>query len=302
MKVILKDSVAFILFFLVFTMVVNVLFLILIATTDWDFVKRRQSINFNDPDFDLLVLGSSISEYAMDTEYLNRSGLKSFNLSLVGSSVKTAYVQLSEYLNRYQKKPKVVILGVNSFLEKFHQEGIQPVVEFTMKGHKFGIKDLPITKFNWAAMELLKKAVLKQYRRTKVIYGHKEGLKVIPDNSRYRNIYLDLPKYETAKWINKLATLCAENNIKFIIIDIPGVKETQNLSEIGPYIIKYPDSSLASLYNLNSQDFCKFIDKDKDWAGMSHFNKWGARKFTIEMNKIVFKDRIKSNEYLSGIF
>jgi hypothetical protein len=158
-----------------------------------------------------------------------------------------------------------------------------------MKGHRYGIKDIPITKFNWAAMELLKKAVLTQYRNTKVINGHKESLATIPDNSTYSNNCLDIQKFEAAIWINKLADLCTRNNIELIILDLPGVKETQNISEIGPYDLHFANNSYAKLYNLNSQSFCSFIDKDRDWAGRSHFNKKGAEKFTSEMNNLIFR-------------
>ncbi|MCJ7448010.1 MAG: hypothetical protein MUO72_09965 [Bacteroidales bacterium] len=288
MKIIINRIVLFILFFGLFSVIVNSIFLATIALTDWDFVKRLQSLKFENPDFELLVLGASQSEYAFDTELLTYSGIKSFNLSLVGSSVRTGYIQLNEYLTKYPSKPRFVILGVNSYLEDFHGEGIQPVVEFTMKDHKYGIKDIPVTKFNWAGMELLKKAVLSEYRKTTVTFGHKKSLRTIPDNSGYKSTSLDFAKFESAYWINRLAELCAQNGIGFIIIDLPGVRETQNVSGIGPYTIHYSDGSQASLYNLNSQDFCKYIDYNKDWAGLSHFNKYGAERFTKEFFKIVF--------------
>ena len=266
----------------------NSIFLAVVAFTDWDFVKRRQSLNFKSPDFELLVLGASLSEYAFDTELLTSSGIKSFNLSLVGCSVRTSFIQLNEYLTKYPNKPGIVILGVNSFLEDFYGDGIQPVVEFTMKDHKYGIKDIPITKFNWAGMELLKKAVLSEYRKTIVTFGQKKSLRIIPDNSEYKNTSLDLAEVESAYWINKLAELCAQNGIEFIIIELPGVKETQNIAGIGPYTIYYAKGSGALFYNLNSRDFCRFIDFEKDWAGLSHFNKYGAERFTKEMMGILF--------------
>ncbi len=41
------------------------------------------------------------------------------------------------------------------------------------------------------------------------------------------------------------------------------------------------------LYNFNSQDFCKRFDYDRDWIGRSHFNEFGATKFTHEVIKVV---------------
>lgn len=294
MKDLLKKLLLFALYFLAFSAVLNLLFLCLIAFTDWDFIKRRESLSFKNPDFKVLVLGASLSEYDFDTELMTASGMKAFNLALVGSSVKTNYVQLSEYLSKYPIKPEIVILGVNSCIEKFHQDGIQPVVEFTMKGHRYGIKDIPITKFNWAAMELLKKAVLSEYRQTEVRYGHKRSIRIIPDNSVSDTAELYLPKFESAYWINKLATLCAQNGVQFVVIDLPGINATQNLSPLGPYTIVYPDGSKALLYNMNSREFCSFIDSNRDWAGLSHFNQYGAEKFTGKMMEVMFGDSLLS--------
>lgn len=290
-KVIRKIGL-FVLYFGIFSIIVNLIFLVVIATTDWDFVKRRQSLNFDNPDYDLLVLGASLAEYAIDTELLTSAGIKSFNLSLVGSSVKTGYVQLEEYLKRYANKPDLVILGVNSYLEDFYGDGIQPVVEFTMKGHNYGFKDIPITKFNWAGMELLKKAILSEYRKTTVTYGHKKSLRTISDGSDFKNQQLDLNEFKSSLWINKLAFLCNQQGVRFIILNLPGVKETQNVSTTGPYYINYKDGSSAILYNLNSQEFTTFINSDKDWAGLSHFNKVGAKRFTEAMSGILLPDII----------
>ena len=280
MKTFFKRLLYFSLFLAIFSVVINTVFLIVIATTDWDFVKRRESLNFKDPDFEVLVLGTSLAEYGIDTELLTSRGIKSYNLAFVGSSIKTNYIQLVEYLSRYKNKPEFVILAINSHLERFDQDGIQPVVEFTMKGHKYGIKDVPISKFNWAGMELLKKAIRKHYRKTYVSFGQKKSPTMYPDNSDYKESYLDLEKYKSAYWMSKIASTCNENGIEFLLIDIPGVRETQNVSPTGPYTLCFDNGDTAILYNFNSQEFCEFIDLDRDWSGMSHFNKYGASRFT----------------------
>jgi hypothetical protein len=77
-----------------------------------------------------------------------------------------------------------------------------------------------------------------------------------------------------------MAYLCSQNNIDFIIIELPGVNETQNRSAIGPYNLVVNDQDSVVLYNFNSYEFCRFIDPEKDWAGLSHLNKYGAMKFT----------------------
>jgi hypothetical protein len=283
MKKFIRKFLFFILFFLTFSVVINSIFLVIIATTDWDFVKRLESLRFKNPDFKLLVLGTSLAEYGIDTELLTSNGYKSYNLAMVGSSIKTNYIQLNEYLTRYEKKPQYVLLAVNSFLEQFDQTGIQPVIEFTMKGHTYGLKDVPISKFRWAGMELLKKGIRSVYRKTYVSYGQKKSFGTVPDFSSYTKLSLDLHKYESAYWIGEIARLCEQKDIDFIVIEIPAIKEAQNQSDEGPYRLKFSNGHSALLYNYNSRDFCSFIDTAKDWSGRSHFNKNGAEKFTKEL-------------------
>ncbi len=59
MKNIIVRLIYFFLFFSVFSIVINTFFFIVIASTDWDFAKRIESLKFKSPDYDLLVLGSS---------------------------------------------------------------------------------------------------------------------------------------------------------------------------------------------------------------------------------------------------
>lgn len=294
MKILIRKILFFVLFFILFTVIINTVFLFIIAFTDWDFIKRRESLNFDEPGYKVLVLGTSLAEYGIDTELLTANNLKSYNLSFVGSSIKTNYIQLEEYLSRYQVKPDYVLLGVNSFLERFDNDGIQPVVEFTMKGHRFGIKDLPISKFNWAGMELIKKFFMSKYRQTYVSFGQKKCTYYVPDMSDYNEILLDLEKYKSAYWIGKISQLCSGSGIRLILIEMPGINETQNTSPLGPYEIEYDRGGIATLFNFNNREFCDFINDDSDWAGLSHFNMYGARKFTSELLKTVFSNQDSS--------
>lgn len=270
-------------FFIVFSITVNSIYLIVIGITDWNFSKRVESLRFKDPDYDLLVLGTSLADYGIDTELLSEYGIESFNLALVGSSIKTCYIQLEEYIEKYNKSPKYVLLPINSYLERFDQEGIQPIVEFTMKDQVINLKDVPLSKFNWQTTELIKKALSSEYRSGYVSYGQTRRKKMEPDRTKYDENYLDFKKIENSKWLGKVAKLCIENNIELLIIEIPGEKYTQNLTPEGPYVIDFNNGSNAMLYNLNSRDFCKFIDSDKDWSGLSHFNMYGATKFTKKL-------------------
>lgn len=289
MKTFIKKLLFFVLFFLSFTIAINSAFLGIIAYTDWDFVKRRESLNFENPDFRLLVLGSSLAEYGIDTELLTLRGIKSFNLCFVGSSIRTYYVQLKEYVNNYSIRPEYVLVAVNSYLEDFEVDGIQPVVEFTMKDYRYKIKDIPISKFNWAGWELIKKALKRKYNKTHVSYGQKKTIDIVPDTSNYKGLTLNIKKYESAIWLGEIAKLCKQNKINLIIIEIPGTKDTQNNSKIGPYNISFTNGYSAVLYNLNDNNFFKTlnINDNSDWAGRSHFNKSGAAKFTNELYEII---------------
>lgn len=157
MKRFVKKIFFFSSFFFVLFILYNTLFLGIILLTDWDFKKRLESLNFVNPDYELLVLGSSLPEYGIDTEFLTEHFMKSYNLALHGNPLKTSCVQLNEYIARYPKKPKYVILGLNSFLDEHNDDSIHPVVDLTMKSHEFVLSDIPIIRLRWFGVEFLKK-------------------------------------------------------------------------------------------------------------------------------------------------
>jgi hypothetical protein len=70
---------------------------------------------------------------------------------------------------------------------------------------------------------------------------------------------------------------------------MPGAKETQNLTEMGPYTLSFGNGYSAAFYNFNSRDFCTIFDADKDWCGISHLGQSGAAKFTKELIGILKK-------------
>jgi hypothetical protein len=286
MKKFVKKIFFFLSFFCVLFILYNTLFLGILMLTDWDFKKRLESLNFVNPDFELLVLGSSLPEYGIDTEFLTEHLMKSYNLALHGNPLKTSYVQLNEYLVRYSKKPKYVILGLNSFLDE-QTEYIHPVVDLTMKSHKFVLNDIPIISLRWFGVEFLKKILSSGHRKTKMSFGQVKSPRVNSDKTDYDILNLDLKEFELSYWIGEIAKLCTQNGIELIIIEMPGVKEKQNLTEIGPRTINFVNGYSALLYNLNNQEFCSFINENKDWVGLSHLNETGALKFTIELLKIL---------------
>ena len=292
MKKFTKKLLSFLLFFLMVFTVLNMLYLLVLAITDWDFRKRIEALRFENPGFELLVLGNSRAEYGVDTELLTSSGIKSYNLSLIGNSERTCYIQLNEYLSKHTVKPGYVFVVLNSTLDEIDRSGIQPIVEFTMAGHKYGINDIPVSKFRWFSVEVLKKMVSKRFRITEITYGQVKSLGRIPDNSDYKENYLDIKKYESSYWIGEIARLCIINGIEIKIVEIPAVKESQNLSDSGPYKLDFKNGYSTQLYNFNSRDFCSIIDPENDWGGLSHLNKSGSAKFTKVLLRLLNTEEV----------
>lgn len=289
MKKFTRKLLLFVLFFALFFVLINFFYLAIISLTDWDFKKRLESINFDNPDFELLVIGNSFPEYGVDTELLTAQGIKSYNMALVGSSKKTNYIQLKEYLTKYPNKPKYVLLCLNATSEAIDKEGIQPIVEFTMKNHRYSVKDIPISKFRWLGVEIFKKLISSKHRKARISYGQIKWEKNSPDETDFSEIYLNLQMYESSKWVGEIVKLCNQSGIEILLVEIPGLRETQNLSEIGPYFLSFSNGYSAVLYNYNSRDFCTIFDPEKHWIGQSHLNEFGACKFTEQLISIIKK-------------
>jgi hypothetical protein len=290
MKKFVIKSFVFVFIFALYFVLINIIYIVIIENTDYNFKKRFESLKFNNPDFKLLVLGASTSLDGIETGFLTSNGIKSYNLAIDGSTVRTNYIQLNEYLTQYSKRPKYVVLGLNSSLEKsFDDDGIHPIVEVTMKNHNYIVNDVPILKFKWLGFEFLKKIVSKKHRNAKISYGQVKFQKAVSDNTNFVESYLDIRKFESSHWIREIAKLCNQNGIELIILEMPAFKETQNLNEIGPHKLYFKNGYSAILYNFNSRNFCEIFDSDKDWIGNSHLNESGAKTFTKELISILNK-------------
>ncbi len=289
MREYIKKVITFSVFFVSFFMLVNLIFTIILIKTDWDVRKRIESINFKDPKFDLLVLGNSLSEYGVDTELLTSYGVRAYNLSLIGNPVSTSYFQLNEYLRDFSYRPKYVLLCYNSFLDTLGSDKliVHPIVDFTSNDRPKGFDDIPISKFRWLGREIIKKMLSAKHRKARLSYGQIKWEKTTHDNSSYRELYFEPEEYQTSKWISEIVKLCKGNQIEIYIIEMPAIKQNQNINDVGPYKIHFNNGYFSYLFNFNSQDFCKQFDAEKDWIGRSHFNENGAAKFTKELHKIL---------------
>jgi hypothetical protein len=266
----------------------NIGYFLLLYYTDIIIIKRYETLRFKQPDYELLVMGNSLACDAFDTGWLSSRGIKSYNLAIPGSSVKTNYVQLEEYLTTYSNKPHYVLLGLGSFTGTFEDETVHPIVEFTGSDVSYGIDDLPMIKFRWLAIEILKKMVSSNHRNIAMSCGQFKFKKVQPDQTQYGNNTFNYDRYRNALYIKKMALLCKANDVELILVEMPGFKEVQNEDRIGPYGIDYEEGASATLYNLNNVEFGRFFDANKHWIGNSHLNEFGAQQFTWQLYKIVF--------------
>ncbi len=282
------------LYFIIFMLFINVLFLGTIMLTDFNFRKRLESLKFVNPEFKLLVLGKSLAMDGIDAELLTRNGLKTYNLAIGGSSLRTNYIQLEEYLSRYNHKPETILIGLGSYLGLSDGDDIHPIIEVSMKNHRFNFHDLPLIKFQWLGEEFSKKIVSSAHRNAKLSSGQLKFRKTSSDNTIHRNIQLDIKPFENAFYLGEIARLCNQNNIDLLIIEMPGFKNTQNSSRVGPYLLSFANGESARLYNFNSKEFCEIFDKDNDWIANSHLNEFGAEKFTKELLKFLDKSYLSS--------
>jgi len=281
MKHLLVRISCFVGFFLVFFVLVNVIYMVVIAGTDADFKKRIESLQFNDLDLDLLVFGASTTLDGVDTELLTSSGIKSYNFAIGGSTIRSNIIQINEYLATCSAKPGSVILGLNSsMVDSFDDDEIHPIIEVTMEGHKYNLDDVPILKFKWLGFEFLKKIVSKKHREAEMSYGQIKFKKTVADNTNFTDQYLDIQRFESSYWIGEMIKLCQSEGVELILIEMPGYKVSQNQSRSGLHMLQHKNGMQAKLYNFNSREFCKIFDDEKDWIGNSHLNVYGAEKYS----------------------
>lgn len=288
MKKFLFKSLKFTVFATVFFVLLNLLYFVIVVKRDHGFRNRMESLKFDNPDFEVLVLGASTSFDAFDTELLTANGYKSYNLAIAGSSVKTSLIQLREYLDMYSTKPKYVLFGLNApMVTTFDDEYVIPEIEVTMADHKYCLNDVPILKFKWMGFELLKRFASETHREARLVLGQLKFQRNIPDYTSCVEQELEFNEYESSFWVGEVVKFCEDNDIELIIIEMPGYKETQNITETGLHKISFSNRYTADLYNYNSQEFSSMFISDEDWVGNSHLNEFGAIKFTNEIIRLL---------------
>ncbi|WP_224490289.1 hypothetical protein [Robertkochia flava] len=268
--------------FLAAFLVLNFLTVLVFIKYDWNFNKRVKSITFNNPDYDCLVLGNSFALDGIDAELLSTGSCNSYNLAIGGASVRTNYIQLKEYVEQYEKKPEKVILALDSFRHDFKWDEIHPVVDFTMKGKTYGVRDLPFIKFKWLFRELIKKVISSRHRDAQLVKGQLRLEKKIPDATKTpeKPVPLAVENFKTSPWVQAIAQLCIDYDIQLIVLEMPSKAEQRNSTPVGPIPVVLDNGIPIEIHNFNSADFEFGLDPENDWIGNSHLNLYGAAKFT----------------------
>ena len=250
-----------------------------------------------------LIIGNSLALDGFDAQYLTQKGITAYNLAIGGATLKENLIQLRNFIKN-NKKPRIVILGLSSCHNKeieFDSERMNPIIEYTYGMCKwYSIKNLPMIKFKWLAEEIMKKILSKDYRKAKVELGQLKLKRVRKDRTnvnKYMKIKFEKRKYVNSKYLREICMLCRNNEIKIIIFEMPGTKETQNEIPVGPHFIKYKNGMEVTLNNLNNYSLCeKLISAEEDWLGNCHLNERGARKLTEYIYNEYFNEKLLKKE------
>lgn len=275
-----------ILFFALAILLCNALYLWVVIKTDYNFIKRIETLNFNNPTYDVLVLGNSLAFDGIDAALLTENGYDSYNMAIAGSSIYTNKLQLEEYLSMYKHKPKYIIFGLGSYINNIDNENsiIHPVVDYTRKDKIYTFDDIPMLKFKWIFIDLLKRLVSKQHREADLVRGQLKFSKQVADQSK-----IDSSKvfpYEEYKFdpdnpnnFSSIINICSNNGIKLIIVEMPGFKRVRHKKSFESLVLDKTHNN-AILLDYNNFESAEIFDSQTDWIGNSHLNEYGAKKLT----------------------
>jgi hypothetical protein len=224
----------------------------------------------------------------IDTKYMSENGTDAYNLAMGGVSLETNYVQLEEYLNTYEYKPKLIILGLGAYMNNLEKEGlINPIVDYTMDKSSSKLEIIPMLKFKYLFEEQLKKLFSKTHREAYLINGQLRFSKKVSDNTtlNFSNKF-PFEEYTNSILLKEITNLCSSHDINLIIVEMLGFKNVRHPSNFkSEYLDK--DKKNGLIIDLNYIEFGNKFDDDEDWIGNNHLNVYGAKKFTKELLDIV---------------
>ena len=246
---------------------------------------------FENQQFETIILGNSMALDALDAEYLTKNGMSTYNLSVAGDHVSTSLLLLEEYLKKNQK-PKMVVVGLSSVIGKSYLNPVaftNPEVDFFYHPNLWhNITNPPLLNFQWLAVDLLKIMLSKDHRNATMALGQWKTKKVIPDQARLNYSNNTLFNYDDP-YLARIIALCEEQNIKVVLVELPGSKDKRNAL---PFDMQYKlnNKKLVTIYNLNNYEVSEsIIDPSKDWLAADHLNQFGGEKITAFLFKEVFQ-------------
>lgn len=262
----------------------NFLYLEYLKKYDLELSKGIRISNMKNEDFDCVILGNSVVLDAIDAEYLTQNGVSAYNFALGGANMEASYIQLSKFIQH--NKTKCVLLGLSPGrnYKAFIPPPLHPVIEYSYDlMDKWNIRSIPVIKFQWLAIEAFKKVISKDHRNAKIVLGQLRTDKTIPDNTSYLDQakkHISIDDFVKAVYLFKIDSLCDANDINFLLIDMPGYKDTQNDIPFGLHVLRKDDIEINYI-NFNNKQFCaETFDSQSDWLGNSHLNQYGAKKLT----------------------
>ncbi len=260
----------------------NYIYLAIAKNVDWNFKKSIEARSLIDQEIDVIVLGNSLAMDGINTEIIG----KAYNLSIGGASLETSLHQLEYHISSSNQVPRTAILGLGSSIApKLKKEGLHPILRYLEDPYLNSFYELPLLRFKWMGLVMLKRLISKDHRSAQLVQGQLRLGSVKADRSDYPPSLLDQldrKKYEDLLQLSAIASVCHDNKIRLIVVEMPGIKARQDAIPIGPHFF-----DKFELYNLNNKDFCTIFDSDTHWLGGSHLNTEGAEVLTHEMLSLV---------------
>lgn len=265
---------------------INQIYLVLINNYSWNLKKIVEANSFRGKSFELIVLGNSLAMDGIDTEYLTRKGMNSYNMAAGGLNHATNYKQLKYYLGN-NSPPKIVILGLTSCRKAswdlYPDPSIRRLVEFVYDGTLFDRILMPMPKLNMEVVKLIKYVFSSEHRNARIILGQLKSTKTKADltsESHTKLSYVDYNSRHNPEYIFRIDSLCKVYKTKLICIEMPGFKETQNADPFLLTINGMNHLDTIDRFNFNNSTISGLIESEYDWLGDGHLNERGAQKFT----------------------
>jgi hypothetical protein len=280
--------------FLALLLLMNMLYLGLLLNNSPSFKKVYNVSNFQNQNYEILVLGNSMALDGIDAGYLASKGIKTYNMAIAGSHVSNSLLLLEDYL-KHNAKPKMVMIGLSSSIGRGYLNPVaykNPEVTFFYEPSlKENVINPPLLNFQWLAVDMFKILVSKEHRNAAMVLGQWKTKRMIPDYSVYINPKIPKLNY-TNPYLEKIISICEAKGINVILTELPASNSNRNSLPF-EYQVSFKNGKVETVYNLNNYDLSKrIIDPNKDWLAPDHLNEYGGKKITDYLYQNVLKKEL----------